>query len=631
MRRLREEDGAIAVIVSLLICFLMVPLAALAVDIGVQRVARRDMQSLADVVALDLSRDVDGTRSVAAVLTAWGCTVNTTGTCDAASTNRVGRSVDRNTTTLGDAPTVRARLVCADDAGVLHAIGTDPDGAGPAPVCANPDAVEVGSETAVDFNIMGGRGGAHRTALGRGKQTACFNLGSFAARFRTNDSTLLQKNGGALNDLLGVNLDIVSYQGLTAAEVSLADLAATSQIGGVDQLLGGSVTLRNIFAATYAVLNAQGEPENAVALNVLNNPAAWLGGNLDAVVNLGQLIGVTTTDNAALKGEYNVLDLLAGAIALANGENALSLTDLGLVGITDPALSHVKVIQGMQGPICGKVGEAHGTNSQIDVVLAGNLGSLGLAGLINASSVNGTYAVDVKLGGAEGRLTGSEPGFPSVHCGSSTAVDPAKYNVTMSSALAKVALDARVRVQGSTTNIGSVANVPLLSNLVNSLLGGLLGQVLRVDYDLTVGFAAQTATSPNGTVHLQVPLNAINNESPVPPGVPVSVAADAPLALPALPATPAVTGTITVTSSKISLLGIPLGTDTRQIAFDAATFQPLVNAVTSAVSANAVLDTVSDAVNDEIADLAGLLGLGFGGADVYSHDRPTCRGAELIG
>jgi len=45
----------VAIVLSTLIGF-----TSLAIDIGYQRVVRRDMQAVADVVALDLSRRLDG-------------------------------------------------------------------------------------------------------------------------------------------------------------------------------------------------------------------------------------------------------------------------------------------------------------------------------------------------------------------------------------------------------------------------------------------------------------------------------------------------------------------------------------------------------------------------------------------
>ncbi len=57
--RKRDERGTTIVLVAI-VSIVLVTIAAFAVDLGMQRVARRDMQALADAVALDLARLVDG-------------------------------------------------------------------------------------------------------------------------------------------------------------------------------------------------------------------------------------------------------------------------------------------------------------------------------------------------------------------------------------------------------------------------------------------------------------------------------------------------------------------------------------------------------------------------------------------
>src|SRR3954465_6057601 len=100
--RRRGERGAITPMVGMLLVVL-VPSSALAVDLGMQRVVRRDMQSLADVVALDVVRLVDG-RTASQILGGYNG--------QPTLTNAVSRSVARNDDdVLGDAPVVTAKLV----------------------------------------------------------------------------------------------------------------------------------------------------------------------------------------------------------------------------------------------------------------------------------------------------------------------------------------------------------------------------------------------------------------------------------------------------------------------------------------------------------------------------------------
>ena len=79
-----------------------------------------------------------------------------------------------------------------------------------------------------------------RSAVAVASSTACYRLGSFVAAVNTGDSTIL----GPLNDVFGVNMQLVSYQGLAAAKVRLADLAADPTIGSPQALLSGSRNVR---------------------------------------------------------------------------------------------------------------------------------------------------------------------------------------------------------------------------------------------------------------------------------------------------------------------------------------------------------------------------------------------------
>ena len=59
LRRARDEHGAVVPIVAILVG-LLITVSAFTVDLGQQRVARTDMQSLSDLVALDTSRLLGG-------------------------------------------------------------------------------------------------------------------------------------------------------------------------------------------------------------------------------------------------------------------------------------------------------------------------------------------------------------------------------------------------------------------------------------------------------------------------------------------------------------------------------------------------------------------------------------------
>ena len=69
-----EERGAVAVFLAVTVA-LVVGIGTLAVDLGMQRVVRRDMQALADVAALDLARELDG-RTISELAAELGITLH---------------------------------------------------------------------------------------------------------------------------------------------------------------------------------------------------------------------------------------------------------------------------------------------------------------------------------------------------------------------------------------------------------------------------------------------------------------------------------------------------------------------------------------------------------------------------
>jgi Flp pilus assembly protein TadG len=65
MKRRKDENGAVALTVALVVTLLLA-VASFALDLGLARVGVRDMQAVADVVALDMARQIDG-RTVSAI------------------------------------------------------------------------------------------------------------------------------------------------------------------------------------------------------------------------------------------------------------------------------------------------------------------------------------------------------------------------------------------------------------------------------------------------------------------------------------------------------------------------------------------------------------------------------------
>lgn len=319
--RRRNQQGTVAVVMAIVTCFVVIPLAAVAVDIGMQRVVRRDMQALADVMALDMSRQLTGKA------------LSTYSTQKKAELQEaLEDSRDRNTTTLGYG-------TAGETADVSYELGTvdstrygqsDYFTVATAPGTV-PNAIKVTATATVDFRLAGalpgggfGTGSATRTAIGTGATQACMMMDSYAAALSSGDSAVL----GPLNRILGTSIDtqVLSSSGILNAQLDVLKFLGILQtnlgVGGFDEVLAADVSAAQVVAAQVAALNAQGLSAAAQALQSqigLHIPPG-------SQVNVGELLGVTQGIGSGLGATVNALDLAAAAVQLANGNAPVSLS-----------------------------------------------------------------------------------------------------------------------------------------------------------------------------------------------------------------------------------------------------------------------------------------------------------------
>ncbi|GAB2450113.1 hypothetical protein GCM10027062_34160 [Nocardioides hungaricus] len=306
MRGRRDERGAVAVFVAALMVVLL-GAAALVVDLGSQRVARADMQALADVVALDLARELDG-RTVAEI-----------GSLQALA----DQSRDRNGSTIGETSSVTPTLWVVDPTTGGSTAARDGD---------VPNAVRVEARTSVDFAFgLAASGSATRDATAFASPNACLKLGSSALR---------------VEDLLGsgVSLSAVEYRGLATATVVLADLAAQLSAGTVDELLSTRVSLREFYLAVADSLDDSGEGSAASVVRTSLVGLASGAVGLDPVA-VGDLLAVGPAGAAALAATVDALSLVTGAAYVANGDNAIAVPVAGAVGDLVGVSADLRVIE----------------------------------------------------------------------------------------------------------------------------------------------------------------------------------------------------------------------------------------------------------------------------------------------
>lgn len=583
MRRARDERGAVALVTALVTSFVLIVVAAIAVDLGVQRVARRDMQSLADVVALDLSRELNG-RTVATLTPLLPALVQ--------------QSVARNGSTIGDPPQVAVDLGSVSTAGAFTPM-----------TAGTPTAVRVRAATSVDFAFgVAASGDVSRAAVSTAQAGSCLKLGSFLATVNTDQSALLNP---LLGGLLGstVNLSAVSYTGLANSNITLAELVSVGGlgVGTPDQLLAlQNLSVREFFLASARVLDTQGRLAEA---NVLRSIAV---SSATPTIRLADLIKAAPGDTSALNASFNVLQLVQGAALLSHQGSAVSIPSLslGLPGLFTTTAS-LNVIQAPQVK-CGPVGTEFST-AQVSLNLTTTIPSQSISVPLLGTSVTTeafTVATSFDLGKAIATLT-------AVNC-SSTGVS--SLQVALRSAVIgsiNVNANARVRAEFTVPLLGGGGLLgSLLSTILNTLgLGSLLfPPSIILDNTLTVGGGS---SAPTFTRDLTLPIPA-SYTTPVGSGSGGLIGS---------------VNLVPVLDSQLTLRYRTLFGEVRNqtILRTAPLFTDVLNPIIGQVLSTLVNPLVSLLQSRILMPLTQLLGVQYGGADVWAVPTATCTNPKLVG
>ncbi len=576
-----DERGAAAVLMGVGLTLVLLIVAAFAVDLGMQRTARRDMQALADVVALDLARNLDGRTSAE-----LASTMNT----------QMAKSVARNDGTIGAAPDLDWEL------GELRSGEFVEVASGEVPT-----AVRVRADTDVDFafgSLTGvATGAAARDAVAQSEESACFRIGSYVASLDSSQGTLLNP---LLNALLGssLNLGLVGYQGLASSNISLLSLVEVGGlgVGTVDELLAlDNLSVGRLFIAAAKVLDSQGKLAEANILRAINLAAST------PTIALGTLVNAAPSDSAALDAEINVLDLVTGAALVANEGHAVNVPNLGisLPGVVSTSTS-LTVIEAPRTGCKRRPAETAQVRLRVTASIPArsiNVPILGLAN-VGVGLDATTVTLDLDVGKAIATLA-------SVHC---SAGGPDYVKVALSSSVVgsinvSASLGAHVKV-----------TVPLLGS------GGLLNQILSLlglgsllnppEIQLDTALAVNVNAPPTGTYAKEVTL-------PIPGAYTVPAGSGSGVILG--PATASTTGT-----TQMSIHYGLFGNQTKLVLNADPLYSTVLNPVLSGVAAslNPLLTALQSAI---ITPLSKMLGLQVGGADVFAIPTPTCQGVRLVG
>lgn len=364
-----RQHGAVAASAALMLG-VAIALASLVIDLGHLFWVRRDLQRCVDLASLSAATDLANADATARRIAAGN------GFDPAAAGNTL----------------VVVTGIYDEAARSFAAAGS----------LAQQNAVQASATATVPYFFVAGDRSVSASAISTRNPIAGFSLGSFVARLDTASTPLLNT---LLGGLLGspVSLDLLSYQGLAAAGVSLGDLQAALNIGSVDALLDTTLTLAGWIDAAIAALNHRGDPASVQAATVLATLRASAGA---ASLRLGDLIRVGLDNpEAAATAEINLLQMVTMAAQVAGGSGlvktapavaipGVAAVNLAMTLVDPPAIAIGPARQDANG---NWLARAHSGQARLRL-------NVRLLGTVGGSVVN--LPIYIEAGAADASLTG---------------------------------------------------------------------------------------------------------------------------------------------------------------------------------------------------------------------------------
>lgn len=406
----RQDDrGAVIPMVAVSLVVLILG-TAFSIDLGRQMSRRRDMQAIADVIALDMGRLIDGGTVADIRGTVWPAdATNPTWLAQLDDSRRRNDFLLEGSRDLDD---------------VLGTWSVESQTFTPSSAPSDtPNAVRVTTRDVVSYFFAPGSGGVNRLAIATkgGEETVDFNLGSYLATVTPFQEGILS---GLFTDVFGPGtaLTLVGYQGLAAGNLDLNVIAAELGFGTPTDMLDTTINAGDFFLAAASAFSCPDPPapgancDSVAAINALNLLATNV--PFSQTFDLGDLIVVEQGGPEAVTNipQLNALGLVTGTAQLINGNNLVSIPALtvGVPGVLtstfdltliDGPLPKVK-LDAIPGPLCD---ETPGTGNclrvpQINFGLVNELNLLGLTGQINlrVQAANATaHPIDAECGGAQ--------------------------------------------------------------------------------------------------------------------------------------------------------------------------------------------------------------------------------------
>lgn len=447
VRPRRDERGAITVFTVVLFT-VTIAIVSFVVNIGGDRVVRRDLQSTADVVALDLARVLNG----ASPASSYGFSTAgpSTSLLSSAKSESLGRQGWRNDSNRAagrfanlNPANVRVELWKRDPSAP---VGTDPREVNLVPVTAGtdiPTAVKVWVAGTSAFRMLPDfwRAGApsdphlttahiERSGLAViGRPLICISAGASLASMTPNGNLDLLLSRLAWGPSTTNRLSVFSPSGVFDSQIPLGPLATKLGFGSVDQLAGANVTAGQFLLAAADVMTNGGS--NSVSALQTIAAAANLS---ETTFRLDDILNLKTGAGSAADLAIDTSSLIQAVImkvGVANGSNAVTVgTTAGITGIAT-----VPIQLRVTAPPEIACGPADGTtvakSAQVELNLNADLSILSL--LLSSGTID---VFTVKAAGGSGTIT-------SLTC---NAAGGAELGVTAEAYAAQTKLELTVRL-----------------------------------------------------------------------------------------------------------------------------------------------------------------------------------------
>jgi hypothetical protein len=583
---LRSRDGSgrdrgvvlplVAIVLTTLIVF-----TSFALDLGYQRVRRRDMQAVADVVSLDLARLLDG--STANQLR------STMETQARVSATRNSHAVGSVSVLFGGATDtctgpgdiagncLSVEMGTVDTSRVFTPLGSPCNSSTTTAGCV-PNAVRVWAGTDVGYFFRPGSGDTRRSAVSTSTGRAQFEVGAFLASLGS--TGLLQQ---IFNQNLGAT--VLSPSGVSNTTVSAGDIDAAIDAVKPNAAADTTLTAREFLLIAAKAAELGGDTANA---NVLNG-AAVLAGQTATDLTVGDIADMYAQgDDAVAGGEVSLPGFIASSVMLMDGTHVL---DLAASSITIPNTASPTAFARVVNPATlsafGPVG-TEAANQQLGLTLAPH------ANL--STTTTGLKCGDVAGSPFANLLTSTLACVLNPVTGALGQV----ASITLSSGSSAIDIVGAQAV-GRLTNIDCSTN-PSIDILPLLTPASLSTGVLSLSGTITIG------TSGPQSFTVQAPLSLASTSSP-----PTQTFLD--------PSQFNVPRTVGSTNLNISLGGSVIVSTTPLGGALATALQPLLSSLVSSFLVN---------LATPLGTIASQLGVNLGGAQITARQR-ECRAPSLVG